>query len=241
MSKSIINVLRMLNATSYCGLLLSLVPQRRCVTAADSRVGIGSSYATSSSIGRLCATSCASTSLAGGIYALSRRTASLDRGFLAGRGRLSCVVAVGRSHQTIFSLARDSIVGLVAPRFEVISTVSLALVAASVDKDYSRVNFALLWRFLRLANSLALTLLLSSNVRLVFSDFMCVEGTQSMAAEVGATLPVRNGVFLAGSAPVQLRPFSHLVFARGKRSLQRRSRRRVASLRLGRILNVSPR
>lgn len=131
--------------------------------------------------------------------------------------------------------------GLVAPRYEVVTELGFALVAAGVNKEYSRVNFSLLWRLLRLSNSLAVTALSLTSVRLVFADFMLAEGTRAMAAEVGFTLPQRSPHTQIGAETTQLRPFAHVVFSRGKRSLQRRSRRRVASLRVGRILRVSPR
>ena len=155
--------------------------------------------------------------------------------------KLSCVISVGRTHQTIFNLARDTIAGLIAPRLDIIDDMSFAKVALGVDKEYSRVNFAMLWRLMRISNTLALTTLMRTDLRLVFADFMLVEGTQSSASEFGVVLPPRARSVNLGLEMTQLRPFSHVVFSRRKRSLQRRSRRRVASLRVGRILNVSPR
>jgi hypothetical protein len=154
---------------------------------------------------------------------------------------LSCVISVNRSHQTVFSLTSGSLCGLTPRKFDVVTFVGFARVASEVGREYSKVNFALFWRLLRLANSLALTRLGETSFRLVFSDFMLVEGTQSIASEFGLSLPKRAVSPSRVSEHTHLRPFAFLTFARKKRSLQRRSRRKVSSLRVGRILNQRPR
>lgn len=153
--------------------------------------------------------------------------------------KIPCVISIGRTHQTLFSVTRSSpVVGTRASRYDVMGESTMAGVAAGLGQDYSNVNFQLLWRLARLVNTMCTAAIAGSGAfALVFKDLMFRNGTRAMAAEVGATLPKLT----RGSDLAQLRPFSHIVFARRRRSLQRRSRRRVASLRVGRLLFVNPR
>ncbi len=154
---------------------------------------------------------------------------------------LSCVISVNRARQTTFNLARAGIVGLIAPNFDVICSFNLASIALGVNKDYSRVNFSTLWRLMRIANTIAITSLMHEPLLLAWSDFMFAEGTQASAAEFSVVLPKRPIENKLPGKLTQLRAFSFIVFARRRRSLQRRSRRKVASMRVGRVLNVQPR